>query len=154
MARRKELKNVASGLYGSFISRNNDVSGYWGIGKLSLLAQKNGTTTVQINLISKSIVPESLEFSKLLAGYHSFLQRHLSIRGIPSNWVVSANIELNFKPEHPSGKHIPITTWGNLFKLSVTITDDMNKNHMVYGYSYCGSHNPGKEHRSVGAERF
>ena len=39
MAKSKELKNIASGLYGSFISRNNDVRGYWGVGKLCLAAQ-------------------------------------------------------------------------------------------------------------------
>jgi len=28
----RELRNLAHGLAGTFISRNNDVSGYWGIG--------------------------------------------------------------------------------------------------------------------------
>lgn len=154
MARRKELKNVASGLYGSFISRNNDVAGYWGIGKLCLLAQASETTTVQLKLLTETIAPESPQFAKLLAGYHSILQKHLSARGIPFNWVVSANIELDFKPEDSPKKHVPIVSWGNLFKLSVAIIDDKGKEHAVFGFGYCGPHNPKKEHQSGGGERF
>jgi hypothetical protein len=154
VARRKELKNIVSGMYGSFISRNNDVAGYWGIGKLCLLAQQHETRTVRVDLLAKTIIPASLEFSKLVAGYFSILQRHLSTRRIPENWITSATIELDFKPEHPQGKHIPIATWGSIFKLTVTITDDTKKNHAVHGYSYCAAHNPRKEHKSAGAERF
>jgi hypothetical protein len=154
VARRKELKNVASGLYGSFISRNNDIAGYWGIGKLCLLAQSSETTTVKLNLLAEAIAPESPQFAKLLAGYHSFLQKHLSARCIPLSWVVSADIELDFKPEDRPKKHVPIVSWGGLFKLSVAITDDRNKEHAVFGFSYCGPHNPKKEHQSGDGKRF
>jgi len=154
MARRKELKNIASGLYGSFISRNNDVGGYWGIGKLCLLAQQSGVQIVRLDLVAKSITPASSEFSKLVSGYSSILKKHLSAVGIPDNWLASAIIELDFEPEHPSGKHIPIATWGSLFKLMVNIEDDMKKNHTVSGHGYCGPHNPRKESKSAGTERF
>lgn len=154
MARRKELKNVAAGLYGSFISRNNDVAGYWGIGKLCSLAQATETTTVQLNLLTQTIAPTSPQFTKLLAGYHSILRKHLSARGIPFNWVVSANIELEFDPEDHPKKHVPIVTWGNYFKLSVAIVDDKDKEHSISGFSYCGPHNPMQEHQSGGGERF
>lgn len=154
MARRKELSNVASGLYGSFISRNNDVAGYWGIGKLCLLAQENSASTVQLNLLTLTVSPESTQFKKLLAGYHSFLQRHLAARGIPINWVASADIEINFNPEDRPTKHVPIVSWGKLFKLSIVITDDRKKSHVVSGYSYCRPHDPTKEHQSGGPERF
>ena len=154
MPRRKELKNIASGLYGSFISRNNDVGGYWGIGKLSFLAQQSGEQVVRLDLVAKSLTPPSSEFSKLVSGYSSILKKHLSAVGIPDNWVASATIELDFKPERPSGKHIPIATWGSLFKLVVNITDDMKKNHTVSGHSYCGPHTPRKESKSAGTERF
>lgn len=154
MARRKELNNVASGLYGSFISRNNDVAGYWGIGKLCLLAQENEANAVQLKLLAQTVSPESTQFKKLLAGYYSFLQRHLTARGIPMGWVVSADIELNFNPEDRPKKHVPIVSWGKLFKLSVVITDDKNRAHVFSGYSYCGPHDPKKEQQSGGPERF
>lgn len=40
MARSARLTNIASGLCGAFISRNNDVGGYWAIGILRLLAMQ------------------------------------------------------------------------------------------------------------------
>jgi hypothetical protein len=154
MARRKELKNIASGLYGSFISRNNDVGGYWGIGKLCRLAQQSGVQIVRLDLLAKSITPASPELLKLVSGYSSILSGHVSAKGIPEYWLTSATIEVDFKPEHPSGKYIAIATWGDLFKLVVNIADDTNKNHTVTGHSYCGPHSPSKELRSAGAERF
>lgn len=154
MSRRKELKNIASGLYGSFVSRNNDVDGYWGIGKLCLLAQQNGARKVLLDLLARSVVPQSTDFSKLVNGYYLFLQKQLTARRIPETWVRSAVVELDFAPDDLNGKHILIATWGNLFKLVVTITDDMEKNHTVCGYDYCGPHDPKKESKSAGAERF
>lgn len=154
MARRKELRNIAYGLYGSFISRNNDVGGYWGIGKLCLLAEKQDTSRVRLDLIGQSISPHSIEFSKLVAGYKGKLQKQLEARKVPDDYVSAAEIELDFRPPYPSGKHIPITTWGSLFKLSVSISDDKGRIYKIEGYGYCGPHDPKKESKSAGLERF
>ncbi|WP_139166860.1 hypothetical protein [Chromobacterium sphagni] len=154
MARRKELKSIASGLLGSFISRNNDVGGYWGIGKLCLLAQQYETNAVRIELLAKSIVPASLDLSKLVTGYYFLMQRHLIARAILVSWVSCAVIELDFRPEYPSGKHVPITIRGNLFKITVEIIDDMKKRHLVSSYGYCGPHDSRMESKSAGSERF
>lgn len=153
MARRKELKNIASGLLGSFISRNNDVAGYWGIGQLSLLAQQNSAHVIRIDLLAGTISPPSDLFSKLASGYSHILHRHLLAHGIPLSWLSSAVIELNLNPESPS-KHVPITTWGSLFKLTVAIADDKGVKHAINGFGYCAPHNSTKESRSAGTERF
>jgi len=149
MAKRKELKNIASGLYGSFISRNNDVRGYWGVGKLCLAAQRHHTNVVHLDLLSQSNSLMSAEFDKLVVGYQDKLQKHLESRHLPSKCVVSAVIQLDFSPEYPE-RYVPIETRGNLFKLSVLIIDDRGKDHRVEGFSYCGSHDPSKELKSTG----
>ncbi|MRW92277.1 hypothetical protein GJ699_19975 [Duganella sp. FT80W] len=153
MASRRELKSIASGLLDSFISRNNDVGGYWGIGKLCLHAQDNATSTVKLDLLSQMVFPESAEFSKLMEGYDLLLQRHLAARNIPNSWVASTIIELEFSPSEEPEKQIPVITWGSLFKLSVAIWDDRGKKYAVSAYSYCAPHDSKKEHRSVG-QRF
>jgi hypothetical protein len=147
MARRKELKNIAAGLYGSFISRNNDVNGYWGMGKLSLLAQQHTTNQVSINLLNKSILPHDKEFAHLISNYHTLLFKLISTKAISKEWLRSATIDLNFSPKNLAKKHILISTWGTLFSLSVTIIDDKNKIHKIFGYGYCAPHNPQKEHK-------
>ena len=154
MAKRKELKSIASGLCGSFISRNNDVSGYWGIGRLNLLARQCNVQTVHIDLLMQSMSPTSPQFSKLVTGYSQILQSRLFARRIPANFVVSATIELDFKPELSLIKNVPIATWGAPFGLNVTLVDDRGTNHAVSGYSYCGPHDPLRESRSARGDRF
>ena len=153
MTRRKELKNIAAGMYGSLISRNNDVAGYWGIGKLCLLAQMHNVTVVSINLLEQKMIPQNSEFEKLLKGYNKKLKQHLHVRSISEAWVSSVEIKLSFNPEL-SGKHVPITTWGSLFKLYVSITDDKGKKRSISGFGYCAPHNQNKESKSAGEERF
>jgi len=152
MPRRKELKNIASGILGSFISRNNDVVGYWGIGQLNLHAHRQSVTKVCIELISCSISPPNTLFSKLVSGYRDVLIARLNKMDIHPSWVAAAIIELDFKPDVPF-QFVPMTTWGTLFKLTVSITDDRGIKHAVTSYGYSGSHDPKKETRSMG-KRF
>ncbi|MCL2020709.1 MAG: hypothetical protein FWG81_01025 [Betaproteobacteria bacterium] len=149
MTRRKEIKGIASGLYGSFISRNNDVGGYWGIGKLCLLAKQRKTTIVELNLLAQTISPESLLFAEMFVGYRNFLQKHLAARNIQPSMLTSAKIELNFNPSDRPEKYVPVMSRGKLFKLSVVIIDGRSKVHAVSGYSHCEPHNPNRESQSV-----
>ena len=66
MARRREFRNIGVGLLSSFVSRNNDVYGYWGIGKLysHMLASKS--MILSIDLINEKIEPENNEFGILI----------------------------------------------------------------------------------------
>ncbi|MCC7249008.1 MAG: hypothetical protein IT473_10330, partial [Lysobacter sp.] len=153
VARRKELKNIASGLLGSFISRNNDVAGYWGIGQLSSLAAKNSVDSVRIDLILGSITPPNAFFSELVSGYSRILNQRLLACDIPPPWLRSATIELNLNPEPPP-KRVFSTTWGSLFELTVTLVDDKFTEHAVSAFGYCAPHDPIREYRRPGGWRF
>ena len=48
MPRSARLTNIANGLCGSFVSRNNDVEGYWAIGKLRLLAGQHEDLAIKV----------------------------------------------------------------------------------------------------------
>lgn len=148
MPRRKDLKHIASALCGSFISRYNDVGGYWGIGKLCLLSYQYNHSSVCIDLFHGSISPYSDEFSQLIADYKAFVSARIAAKAIPEAWVLSIVIELDFDPPYPHPKHIPVTTWGKLFQLSVGITDDHARSHRAIRYGYCAPHDPQKELKS------
>lgn len=150
--RRKELKQVAAGLLDSFISRNNDVAGYWGIGKLSLHAQRCGTSLVRIQLLEESMAPASRDFAALMAGYLSVLRRQLAARGLPIACVRAVTITLNFKPEPPNGITRSHQAGGDLFTLCVEITDDTQRQRGVSRQGYCWPHNPAREWRSARAD--
>jgi hypothetical protein len=57
MPRGARLTNIARGLCGSFVSRNNDLDGYWSIGKLRSLADRYGRAAVLIDVLTSSIHP-------------------------------------------------------------------------------------------------
>ncbi len=50
MATGRHLKNIAIGLLGTFVSRNNDIGGYLGLGVLSKLAEGNDLSHIYIDL--------------------------------------------------------------------------------------------------------
>jgi hypothetical protein len=153
MASRKELKCVAKGLYGSFISRNNDVEGYWGIGRLSLFAQNQMLNVVEIDLLQSSILPQTRAFDWLVSGFCSRLRTQLGSKGIPRVWITSANITIDFNPSAYPKKYPPQLTWGKLFQLEVGIVDDKGKNYIHRGYGHCSPHDPSRERRSC-TERY
>ncbi len=66
MGHRKELKNIANGIIFSFKSRNNDVDGYWELGKLYSYAKSCGVNSIKLNLLDLSINPDSRNFNDLL----------------------------------------------------------------------------------------
>ena len=98
MPRGAHLKNVASNLCGSFASRNNDLDGYWAIGKLRSLAERNGQTTVLLDLLASSTQPSSSELAPVLAHYRGLLAKLTDLSHVPFEEITSAHITLDFAP--------------------------------------------------------
>ena len=73
---------------GSFFSRNNDVDGYWAIGKLHRMARDNGASEVRIDLLDRTITPHSDEFATMIARAADLAQRLGSRTGLkPSSLI-------------------------------------------------------------------
>ena len=147
MARRKEFKNIANGLICSFISRNNDVYGYWGIGKLYSHMLKSETMTIEIDILDKSISPNNNEFILLINSFYTRLISQIQNRKINIDFLKSAKIILKGYPDDskPSlGKIAP-----NRLHCSFIITDDLNKNYSVEKNVWCREHNPNRELKST-----
>ncbi|PHS13773.1 MAG: hypothetical protein COA78_06700 [Blastopirellula sp.] len=106
MARRKELKNIAAGIVGSFISRNNDIDGYWGIGKLYSFAKLKQVEMVQLDLLNLTITPASKKFVSLVNLWNSKLTNHLERRDIPSSWIQSVIVTAKFNEEYDQMYHL------------------------------------------------
>lgn len=92
MRRCSELGSLASGMLHSFVSRNNDLDGYWGIGVLYLYAQQVGDLTVSIDLLRAEIAPavyllprdnRQPKFEALIDRYSSMLKQLMEKRGVP-----------------------------------------------------------------------
>ncbi len=152
MARRRELKNIANGLMGSFNSRNNDIDGYWGLGKLYKHAQLHKTTTVKINLLGNTIQPETNEFDNLLEQYNAMFLRLIDSANINRNWIKSVLISVNFESEYIPEFHYWRSALGKPYICKCVITDDNDKQYSILKYNNCLPHNPLVETRSSRAE--
>lgn len=152
MPRRAHLKNVAAGLCDSFASRNNDLGGYWSIGKLRLLAEQYGQTTVSLDLLTSSIQPSSSEFVPVLARYQSLLEKLANLSRIRLEEIKTAYIALDFAPPPwPRASYYKLE-WGEQFVLTVTIEANNRATGAIRHNGYCRPHDAAIESKSTRRE--
>lgn len=147
MGHRKELICVASGIINSFSSRNNDIDGYWGLGKLYKAIEFAESKTVSINLITKVATPDIDELKLICLSSSEKLIKTLKSKNIPIHWITSATITSEFEAEYHHNHHFWHSDLGKPCNLTCTIVDDMGNNHIAKAYANCLPHNPHKELR-------
>lgn len=148
MGRRTELICVASGIINSFASRNNDIDGYWGLGKLYKALEYEESKIISIELITKVVTPDINELKLMPLSYSELLTKLVYNKKIPINWIMSATITSEFEAEYQHHYHFWRRDLGKPCNLTCTIFDDMGNNHTAKAYVNCLPHNPHKELRS------
>jgi len=143
MARRKELGSLANGLVRSFVSRNNDVDGYWGLGKLYAFAKAQATTQLTIDLLTQEIVPQSAQLEIVAQTHGEKLVSMLSAYGGCITWVESAHIILRFNPHGIEA----LPRLGDPFICRCQITDDRGQQYEAVVEGHCRPHDPAVESR-------
>jgi len=149
MPRSARLTNIASGLCGSFASRNNDLGGYWAIGKLRLLAEQHGRTTVLLDVLTSSVQPSSSEFAPVLARYRRLLAKLAGPSGIRLEEITAARFTVDFAPPPWPRASYYQPQWGGQFALTVTINADGRAAGIMRHAGYCRPHDPARERRSA-----
>lgn len=102
--RKHEIKNIACGLLSTFVSRNNDVLGYWGIGKLHGLMIQTKTLEITIDLINHTMIPHAPTFQLMVKYYSERLQESLIKRMGSFSLLQQAIIKLTLFPDDRSLK--------------------------------------------------
>lgn len=139
---RQVLKNIAQGLLNSFISRNNDVNGYWGIGKLYTLMLNKSINKVEIDLLNISISPSNDEFQYRISKYSEELLNKLYGKKLNKNIIKSAKIVLICSDITISKSLL------NNVKCKIII--DNNEKQITFNNEvYCRKHNPKVELKRV-----
>jgi hypothetical protein len=149
MPRRAHLRNIASGLCGSFASRNNEVDRYWSIGKLRSLAERHGESTVILDLLTSTIHPSSSQFAPVLVRYRRLLEKLAELSCIQLEEITAARITLDFAPPPWPRVRYYKPEWGDQFTLTVTINAGGRAAGVVHYAGYCRSHDPAQESRSA-----
>ncbi len=97
MTRRKVLKGIAKAIVGSFVSRKNDLNGYWGMGMLCPLAQNLGTSLITINLVGNNKEVESSPIVKPIAERYSSMLLDILVKAtVNPSWVQQAVVAIEF----------------------------------------------------------
>jgi len=151
MPRSRNLKGIAAGLESSFVSRNNDISGYWGIGVLCRDALTSGGT-VKLDLIQRSASPATPSSAFATSSYTRLLETMLGNAGFSGADLAAASITLQFGTSGnlPSPLGMP----GEPFLCTVALTDRKGHKYSVSSAGRCLPHDPAREHRSVRASGF
>lgn len=146
MASRKVLKGILHAIIGSFISRNNDVSGYWAIGKLYALMEARDTQELKIDILSKKMEPGDEEFDSMLSVYKKMLSSQIGHLGLEGAQVQEAKILLQTFPDEP----IPYLKKSTPHRIycQCLLRDDLNKTYSYKTDVWCWAHDPNKEHKS------
>lgn len=149
MSKGKRLTNIASGLCGSFVSRNNSLDGYWSIDKLRLLAMQHGQTSVALDLLEGAMEPSSGDFAAVAARYRRLLAKLAGISDIALTDITFATVQADFAP--PSWPRIPYerAEWGEQYLLTVTIRADARVAGGARHAGYCRPHDPARECQSA-----
>jgi hypothetical protein len=145
MPAKKRLTNIANGLCGSFISRNNDLDGYWAIGKLRSLADQHGQTTVVLDLLTSSTQPSSAQCSDVFERYCRLLATLAACSRIPFADITVARIALDFAPPPwPRASYYKLQ-WGDQFTVTVIIEADGRAMGMARDTGYCRPHDAARK---------
>lgn len=92
MGRRKELKGVCNDLLDNFVSRYNDLDGYWALGKFKTFLESTQNSCLSFDLTHSG--SDHGPFSQTLDYYCFAFRRQLKIKKIPVAHVASAIIKV------------------------------------------------------------
>jgi hypothetical protein len=93
---RRILKGLANGLIETFISRNNDVSGYWGIGQLYREALEHQQLETCLDLLGNCAQPNGPIGAAVILQYRSYVSARLARHQMSLADLVVAKIEIRF----------------------------------------------------------
>lgn len=147
MPRRRDLKGVAEGILGTFMSRYNDIDGYWALGQLYKRALETGTKAVTIDLIDMTATSDSSLVEQLATRYQPIFRRMYAAKKIPDDWVVEGKIRLTFNTSVSQPTYLWPDHFGDPFLLVVEIKDDLGRLRVAQTVGRCRPHNPDREHQ-------
>jgi hypothetical protein len=144
----KKLNHVAAGLLASFVSRNNDVDGYWAPGVLYREAAVQGHATV-LDLLTPAALAPSPSVRSVVQHYAPFLRHALDKQGLAQDGLVKAQISILFDVAEASQR--AIYGKGDIFACSVMLADRHGNIAQRTVHGRCRPHTPGAFTRSARA---
>jgi hypothetical protein len=123
---RNKLRGVAHAVLGSFVSRNNDIDGYWGLGLLRSFADSTGVAELCLDLGTGAVEPSGSLPLSICRTYQQILKDQLLRRRVAAR-VTRAEIRLVFNSP-PTGM-VRFVSYGDPFTCVVSLVDGNGQAH-------------------------
>lgn len=143
---KKALRAIAQALVNSFISRNNDVCGYWGIGKLYAHMLASGSMELKIDLLTREMAPPNSEFDLLISQVSDSLLSRMTSAGIELNELRKAEITLTGYPDQPSLYNPHLAP--NRVQCALVLITGSEMRSSFANNTWCRAHDPNNELKS------
>jgi hypothetical protein len=92
MPRRKQFRGICHDILESFVSRYNDLDGYWALGQYVAFLMARGEDRVVFHLQDGSTVPEDARFTASAPYYRRAIARLMDANAMPRSWLADASI--------------------------------------------------------------
>jgi hypothetical protein len=152
MLRKSEIRNIAHGLLGTFISRNNDIDGYWGLGILREMANNTGQTKIEIDLLI-DLLDESAHDHRIQAckaHHRKWLAEMIERKGEEIAALSEARICVRFIDSFDEYPDLRRYTRGLPFECAVQLGTGPQNICSAVEIGVCAPHDPNKDLRRGG----
>lgn len=147
MTRRRALNGVAYGLVETCVSRNNDVTGYWGIGQLYREALERHVSSVSIELLCNSSLAVGSVVQAIQLRYTRRLEQMALNAGV-SRSHAQITVEFGAFGSSPADRE---HSDGDPFLCTVSLVGSSGRAYKATRAGRCSPHDPRREIRSTRA---
>lgn len=119
MTRYTKIKHVAAGLLQSFVSRNNDVGGFWALGVLYCEVGATGDVC-HLNLLDGTAASSTANGELVAKNYAAFLRSALLAKGMAPGDLEEASVHVQFNASLPE-RAIDVCYHGDPFVCTVAL---------------------------------
>lgn len=148
----RALKGIANGLVETFVSRNNDVSGYWGIGQIQREMEGRPHSVVELDLLHGQAMPDGPVARELVARYSEYLFECLARDGFALSKVTAAKVLVEFGTFGEAKAPDLFSTIGQPFNCKAILASTSGKTFSAVRGGLSRPHNPVIERRSMRAQ--
>lgn len=148
MSRRTEHQNLANALLGTFVSRNNDVDGYWAIGRLRSDAERLNSSVIELDVLNGTSAPDTSDGRLVAAFYREWIKPRIAKLREPAA-VAGVIVRLHFAPEPPLRLSREVSRYGAPYTCEVLVMSSAGATRVDRHTGRCAPHDPSHEHRST-----
>jgi len=150
MSRRTEHSNLSYALLGTFVSRNNDVDGYWAIGRLRAESERLASPILLLDILKGTSQPDARDSRIVASFYREWIRTRIEKFTNPAA-VAAVLVRLDFTPDAPLKVSRETSTYGKPYMCEVSVVSTTGGTRTSSHIGRCAPHDPHREHRSTRA---